>query len=87
MEHFGHKLACQSQMLVFKGPDLFLVAVICKEIKKKIKPASRIKGVGLRKQPFQNFGDFPISELIFYNFVRHNQRLPSISLNLDDMIF
>jgi len=41
--HFGHKLACQSEMLVFKGPDLFLVAVITKKIKKS---ASRIKGVG-----------------------------------------
>jgi hypothetical protein len=33
MRHFGHKLACHSEMLVFKGPDLFLVAVITKKIK------------------------------------------------------
>jgi len=33
MEHFGYKLACQSEMLVFKGPNLFLVAVINKKIK------------------------------------------------------
>jgi hypothetical protein len=50
-------------MLVFKGPALFLVNVISNKIKKS---ASRIKGVGLWKQPFQNFGDFPIFELTFY---------------------
>jgi hypothetical protein len=34
MEHFGHKLACQFEILVFKGPDLFLVTVITQKIKK-----------------------------------------------------
>jgi hypothetical protein len=43
MEHFGHKLAGQSESLVFKGPDLFLVALISKKIRKS---ASRTKGVG-----------------------------------------
>jgi hypothetical protein len=58
MEHFGHKLACQSEMLVFKGPDSFLVSVITKKIKNQPLVLRALGFYAVTKTTFPKFWRF-----------------------------
>jgi len=61
MEHFGHKLAWQSEMLVFKGPNLFRVAVITKKIKNQPLVLRALGFNAVTKTTFPKFWKFSYS--------------------------